>query len=103
MVLVDERRVAKRYDLDWPVCVWYEPTQKFYNGRSTNISASGALLKLPLTTPIRHSEAIEVNFPSPDGLAGDRYPAKVFACKVVRVNRGQSILDGLQQVAVQFD
>ena len=98
-----EHRKAKRYKLDWPVCVWHEATGKFYNGRSVNISSNGALLRLPLTAPIRMAEGLEVNFPSPEGLAADRYPAKVFTSQVVRVNRPQSILDGQQQVAVRFE
>jgi len=102
MVEIAEKRRAKRYRLDWPVCVWHEPTQKFYNGRSVNISASGALIQLPLTAPIRVAESIEVNFPPPEGLTSDRYPAKIFSSRVVRVNRGQSILNGVQSVAIKF-
>lgn len=102
MTVKQEQRHAKRYGLDWPVCVWHEPTQKFYTGQSVNISSTGALIQLPLTAPIRFAETIDVNFPSPDGLDSDRYPAKVFAGQVVRVNRRQSILDGVQNVAVRF-
>jgi len=102
MVLIEERRAAKRYPLERQVCVWHEPTQKFYNGTSVNVSSSGALLKLPLTAPIRMAEPLEVNFPVPNDLTTDRLPPKVLSCHVVRVNRPQSILDGSQQVAVKF-
>ncbi len=100
MVAQQERRAATRVKLDWPVCLWHDNTQKFYNGRSENISATGALVRLPLTAPISKDDSVEVNFPAPDDSAEQE--SKVFTAKVVRVNRGQSILDGNQFVALQF-
>ncbi|NLE29880.1 MAG: PilZ domain-containing protein [Phycisphaerae bacterium] len=103
MVVADnERRIAKRYKLDWPVNFWHESTQRNYTGRSDNISVSGALIQLPLTVPIRLNEKIEIKFPTPENKDEPQYPNKVFSAKVVRVNRGQSILEGNQSVAVQF-
>lgn len=102
MVTAQENRGAKRYTLDWPICIWHEPTGRFYRGHSVNISSTGALIRLPLSAPIRHEEAIDVNFPPPDGLDADRYPAKVFTGKVVRVNRPQTILEGEQSIALHF-
>lgn len=106
MVAVKERRIAKRQQLDWPVRVWHEPTQKFYNARSVNVSASGALITLPLTAPIRISETIEATFPpppTPDDTRHDHNSCeKVFSSQVVRVNRPQSLLTGSQQVALRF-
>ncbi len=98
-VAQQERRAAKRVKLDWPVCLWHDNTQQFYNGRSANISATGALIKLPLTAPIRQDDSVEVNFPAPDDSIEE---SKVFTARVVRVNRGQSILEGNQFVALQF-
>jgi hypothetical protein len=103
MVVADnERRVDKRYKLDWPVNLWHESTQRNYNGRSENISVSGALIQLPLTVPIRMNEKIEIKFPTPESNEEPRYPNKIFTATVVRVNRGQSILEGNQAVAVRF-
>ncbi len=99
MIAQQERRAAKRVKLDWPVCLWHDNTQQFYNGRSSDISATGALIKLPLTAPISKNDSVEVNFPAPDD---SEQESKVFTAKVVRVNRGQSILDGNQFVALQF-
>jgi hypothetical protein len=98
----NERRFAKRYKLDWPVNLWHETTQRNYTGRSENISVSGALIQLPITVPIRMNEKIDIKFPTPETNEEPRYPNKIFTATVVRVNRGQSILDGSQSVAVRF-
>ena len=102
MVAQDDRRAARRYPLQWQVCVWHEASKRFFNGRSDNISGSGALIYLPLTVPVRLNERVEVNFPSPGISGSDRHPARIFTAKVVRINRPQSILDGRQAVAVNF-
>jgi hypothetical protein len=100
---VSERRKNKRYTLDWPVCLWHELNQRFYSGRSINISSSGALIHLPLTVPLRANEKVELNFPPPENEdTKEKIPAKVFTAKVIRVNRGQSILDANQSVALKF-
>jgi len=98
-----ERRCARRYRLDWPACVWHDSTKRFYSARSVDISSTGALVRLPLSAPIRMSEQIEVNFTVPDGQDSDCHSSKVFSARVVRINRGQSILDGQQSVAVKFE
>jgi len=100
MVAQKERRAAKRVKLNWPVCLWHDATQQFYNGRSVDISSTGALVKMPLTVPIRKDDSVEINFPPPDDTLEDE--GRVFSAKVVRVNRGQSILEANQSVALQF-
>jgi len=102
MVAENDRRVAQRYPLDWQVCVWHDRSKRFFNGKSANISGTGALIYLPLTAPISVDEELEVNFPSPTTPGDERYPARVFTARVVRVNRPESILDGRQAVAMQF-
>jgi hypothetical protein len=98
-----ERRKSKRYDLDWPVCLWHELTQRFYTGRSINISSTGALIHIPLTVPLRTNEKVELNFPPPENSSDmEHSPAKVFSAQVIRVNRGQSILEANQAVALRF-
>jgi len=102
IVAEKEKRGSKRFKMDWQVCLWHEPTQRFFSGRSVNISATGALLQLPLTVPIRLAEEVEFNFTPPEGQKSDQLPAKVFSARVVRVNRGESILEANQSVALQF-
>ncbi|MFA5866219.1 MAG: PilZ domain-containing protein [Phycisphaerae bacterium] len=107
--LEQERRCSRRYQLDWPVTLWHEPTKRFYDARSVNISVSGALIQLPLTVPIRKSEDIEVKFTLPKDNEADGQNAsnvnvyvKAFSASVVRINRGQSILQAHQSVALTF-
>lgn len=100
-----ERRSSKRLNLDWSVCLWHEPTSNFYNGESVNISSTGALIKLPLTVPVRISDPVTIRFPqSANGNQENDQsaPEKVFSARIVRVNRGQSILEANQSVALTF-
>ncbi len=98
-----ERRSSGRINLDWSVCLWHEATGNFYNGESVNISATGALIKLPLTVPLRISDSVTVKFPeSEDPGRENSTPEKVFSATIVRVNRGQSILEANQSVAITF-
>ncbi len=59
-------------------------------------------MQLRLTAPLRVMDKIEVNLSVPEGRDGCKYTSKVFSAKVVRVNRGESILDANQSVAVTF-
>jgi len=97
-----ERRQNRRYQLDWSACIWHDATKRFYSAKSVDISATGALVRIPLSAPIRVAEKIEVNFTVPDGADPDQCASKVFSAKVVRVNRGQSILEAQQSIALQF-
>ena len=51
---VDLRKDA-RTDLAWPVSVWLPEANRFFNAHSVNISKGGALINLPMTTPVRCS------------------------------------------------
>jgi len=97
-----ERRQNRRYHLDWAACIWHDATKRFYTAQSVDISATGALVRIPLSAPIRVTEQVEVNFTVPDGPDPDQCASKVFSAKVVRVNRGQSILEAQQSIALQF-
>ena len=94
-VIEKERRVSKRINLDCPACIWHQTTNRFYNAKSVNISSTGALVQMPLTVPVRPAEQIEINFKAPEG-------NKILSASVVRINRGQSILQGFQFVAMKF-
>ncbi len=100
-VITKERRKAPRIKLDWPVHIWCDSTNKFYTGRSINISSTGVLITLPLRVPIKVNDRISINFPQPEGEKD--YEERIFTGKVVRVNRGASILDGYQSVALNFE
>ncbi len=102
MVALDNRRAAVRYPLEWQVCLWHDQSKRFFTGRSTNISSTGAMIRLPLTVPLTVDQRVELNFPSPGIGQNDRHPASIFSARVVRINRPQSILEGQQVVAVQF-
>ena len=46
MQTATENRKDVRTDLAWPVSVWMPESNRFFNGKSHNISKSGALLTL---------------------------------------------------------
>ena len=49
------------------------------------------------------ADNLEVNFTAAEGAETQGNPARVFSSEVVRVNRGQTILEGEQLVAVTFE
>jgi hypothetical protein len=97
--MTDERRKSTRFDLDCSVSLWHGPTQRTYSGRSQNVSATGALLHFPLTIPFRPDDTVEVHFSNPK----NEPTPKPFPATVVRINRGQSILQANQSVAIRFE
>ena len=60
--VVDQRRDI-RQDLCWPVSVWLPEANRFFNGKSVNVSKGGALISIPMTTPVHAGNEIEINFP----------------------------------------
>src|SRR5512133_1426250 len=60
--LVEQRR-ERRTDFSWPVSVWLPEADRFFNGRRANISKTGALVNVPLSTPAREGSIVELNFP----------------------------------------
>jgi len=102
-VTEQERRTSKRIKLDWPVSLWHGPTERFYSACNVNISSTGALVEVPLTVPVRISDSVQFSFLPSEVKKTDESPAKVFSGQVVRVNRGQSILQGYQSVALKFE
>ena len=98
-----EQRMDARTDLAWPVSLWLPEANSFFNGRSANISKSGAMVTVPVTTPVEEGHIVEVNFPRTSVLAlqKGRY-ARIKAGKVVRVDRQSAEGDASIGVAVQF-
>ena len=100
--LVEQRKNA-RTQLSWPVSVWLPQAGRFFNGTSANVSKSGVLIHLPVTTPVRCGNVVELNFPRTARLAREKgCYARIKAGKVVRVDRTSLLKNGHLAVAVQF-
>lgn len=98
-----EQRVETRTELSWPVSVWLPEANRFFNGRSINISKSGAYVKLPMTTPIRAGHTIEINLPRTEALAKEKGQfARIKTGRVIRVERQDILKDANIGVAVEF-
>ena len=89
--LVEQRRES-RTNLSWPVSVWLPEANRFFNGRSANISKSGALVNVPISTPAHEGSMVELNFPRTDVLAGEKGQyARLKKGRVVRVDRRDAL------------
>ena len=98
-----EQRNDTRADLAWPVSIWLPEANRFFNGKSINVSKGGAFISMPMTTPIRPGNEIEVNFPRTMTLAKQKGQyARIKHAKVLRVDRNQMLQVGSIGVAVQF-
>ena len=104
METVVEHRKQARTDMLWPVSAWIPQANRFFNGRSTNVSKTGAFVRLPVTTPVRQGQLIELNFPRTETLAKEKGQfARIKIGTVVRVNRKDILNEANVGVAVQFD
>ncbi|HOK65289.1 MAG TPA: PilZ domain-containing protein [Anaerohalosphaeraceae bacterium] len=98
-----EQRKEVRTELSWPVSVWLPGANRFFNGRSVNVSKGGAYLTIPLTAPVRPGQEVELNFPRTSQLAHQKGQyARIKAGKVVRVDRSRMMSEGVLGLAVQF-
>ena len=83
-----EQRKESRSVLSWPVSVWLPEANRFFNGRSCNVSKTGVFVRLPLTAPVRPGQIVELNFPRTAALAEEKGQfARIKKGKVVRVER----------------
>ena len=99
-----EQRKDTRTNLSWPVSIWLPETNRFFNGRSSNISKAGVFIRLPMTTPIRPGHTVEINFPRTEALAKEKGQfARVKSGKVVRVERKDMLKDANIGVAIEFE
>ena len=100
--LVDQRRDV-RTDLSWPVSIWLPQANRFFNGRSINVSKGGAYLTVPMTTPALAGQEVEVNFPRTEYLAHQKGQyARIKTAKILRVDRRRMLKDSVIGLAVQF-
>ncbi len=83
-----EQRKDSRNTVSWPVSVWIPEANRFFNGRSCNISKTGVFITLPVTAPVRAGHIVELNFPRTEALAKEKGQfARIKTGKVVRVDR----------------
>ena len=99
-----EQRKSLRTDVSWPVSIWLPEANRFFNGRSTNISKTGVLVRLPATTPLNTGNIVELNFPRTMALAKRKGSfARIKSGRVVRVERGSLLDDATIGVGVAFE
>jgi hypothetical protein len=99
-----EQRKDTRTTLSWPVSIWLPDANRFFNGRSSNISKTGVFVRLPMTTPIRPGHMVEINFPRTEALAMAKGQyARIKSGKVVRIERKDIFKDANIGVAIAFD
>jgi hypothetical protein len=98
-----EHRQDTRTEITWPVSIWLPEANRFFTGQSTNISRTGVLLTVPVTTPVRAGNVVELNFPRTVALAKEKGGfARIKCGKVVRVDRGNMLKAANIGVAIQF-
>ncbi len=101
--LIEQRKEA-RTELCWPVSIWLPAANRFFNGRSANISKTGVFFMVPITTPVRTGNVVEINFPRTTALAKKKGRfARIKSGKVVRVDRKNVLKDASIGVAVVFE
>ena len=100
--LVEQRKNA-RTTLSWPVSLWLPKANRFFNGRSANVSKTGVFVTLPIMTPVRTGNTVEINFPRTTTLAKEKGQfARVKSGKVVRVDRKNMLKNAKIGVAIAF-
>ena len=98
-----EQRKDTRTNLSWPVSIWLPGANRFFNGRSANVSKTGVFVSLPMTTPVQTSDLVEINFPRTMALAKEKGRfARIKTGKVVRVERKNMLKDAKIGVAIQI-
>ena len=104
MQALTEQRKDSRNNVSWPVSVWIPEANRFFNGRSCNVSKTGVFITLPLTTPVRPGNIVEINFPRTETLAKEKGQfARIKCGKVVRVDR-KTLLENAQiGVGIAFE
>ncbi len=103
MDTLTEQRKCTRTEVSWPVSVWLPEANRFFNGRSANISKTGVFVRLPVTTPLHAGNVVELNFPRTMALARKKGGfARIKSGRVVRVQRGNLLDDAAIGVGIAF-
>ena len=99
-----EQRRDTRTELSWPVSVWVPKANRFFNGKSSNISKTGVFVKMPMTTPLGPGSMVELNFTRTAILAGQKGQfARIKRGKVVRVDRDSTLEDASIGIGIVFE
>jgi hypothetical protein len=99
-----EQRKNTRTQVAWPVSIWLPEANGFFNGRSTNISSGGVLVRVAATTPLRTGHVVELNFPRTMALAKRKGSfARIKSGRVVRIERGELLDDSTIGVGIVFE
>ena len=103
MQTLKEQRKESRSNVSWPVSVWIPEANRFFNGRSCNISKTGVFITLPVTTPISTGHIVELNFPRTETLAKVKGQfARIKCGKVIRVDRNNLLENAEIGVGIAF-
>ena len=99
-----EQRTESRNNVSWPVSVWMPDANRFFYGRSCNISRTGVFITLPVTTPIQTGHVVELNFPRTQALAKEKGQfARIKTGRVVRVDRKTLLENAEVGVGIAFN
>ena len=99
-----EQRKDTRTELSRPVSVWVPKANRFFNGKSSNISKTGVIVKMPMTTPLGPGSVVELNFPRTSTLAEQKGQfARIKRGKVVRVDRDSTLEDACIGIGIVFE
>ena len=99
-----EQRTENRNTVSWPVSVWMPDANRFFYGRSCNISRTGVFITLPVTTPIQTGHVVELNFPRTQALAKEKGQfARIKTGRVVRVDRKTLLENAEVGVGIAFN
>jgi len=103
METATEQRKCSRTNLTWPVSVWVPEANRFFCGRSANISKVGVFIRVPMTTPVRPGNIVELNFPRTTALAKQKGQfARIKQGRVVRVERKDALKDACIGLGIAF-
>lgn len=104
MEALTEQRKCIRTNLCWPVSVWVPKANRFFNGRSSNISRVGVFITVPMTTPVRTGNVVELNFPRTTDLANEKGQfARIKKGRVVRVERKDILTHARIGLGIAFE
>ena len=99
-----EQRTENRNSVSWPVSVWMPEANRFFYGRSCNISRTGVFITLPVTTPIQTGNEVELNFPRTQTLAKEKGQyARIKTGRVVRIDRENLLENAEVGVGIAFN
>jgi len=99
-----EQRTESRNSVSWPVSVWMPDANRFFYGRSCNISRTGVFITLPVTTPIQTGTEVELNFPRTQTLAKEKGQyARIKTGRVVRIDRENLLENAEVGVGIAFN